>query len=153
MTASPEQHDPDWSRYPETILRFSAEPPLSIDLRRVITEADIVGLRRIGLAQPFAVITAFDPRGKNLSGEKNDQLARKLDATLRERHLEFTRVDACSPDGGHCECSVAVKVPKDAAVELGAEFEQVALFWFDGSQFWILGALLPTDPIMLPRSS
>ena len=153
MTSSPEHHDPDWSRYPETILHFSVEPPLSIDLRAMVTDAGLAGLRRIGLAEPFAVITAFDPRGENLSAEENDQLARRLDARLREMNLKFTRVDACSPDGGHCECSVAVNLPMEAAVRLGAEFGQVALFWFDGAQFWILGALLPTGPIRLPRSS
>jgi hypothetical protein len=29
----------------------------------------------------------------------------------------------------------------------------VAIFWFDGRRFWILGALVETDPLMLPRNS
>ena len=153
MKSTPDQHDPDWPRYPETILKFTTEPPVSIDLRAMPGDAELSGLRRIGLGEPFAVMTAFDPRGENLSKEENDRLSRKLDDRLRELGYEFVRVDACSPDGEHCECSVAVRMPQKEAIRLATEFEQVALFWFDGSQFWILGAMVPTDPMMLPRSS
>lgn len=107
----------------------------------------------VGLDEPFAVMTAFDPRGQNLTREENDQLAARLEERLRGTGREFLRVDACSPDGKHCECSVAVKMPRKDAVALAAEFEQVAIFWFDGAKFWIVGVLLPTDPVMLPRSS
>jgi hypothetical protein len=44
-------------------------------------------------------------------------------------------------------------MPERKAIELARELEQVAIFWFDGKRFWILGALLDTDPIELPRSS
>jgi len=39
----------------------------------------------------------------------------------------------------------------DAAGEgdrLGRELEQVAIFWFDGKRFWIIGALMEADPLM-----
>ena len=44
-------------------------------------------------------------------------------------------------------------MPQDKAVELAREMEQVAIFWFDARRFWILGALVETDPLTLPRSS
>ncbi len=153
MNGTPDQHDPDWPRYSETILRFDTTPEVSIDLRAVVSAAGLEALHRIGLSEPFAVMTAFDPRGENLPPEENDRLSRKLDGRLSEMGLEFTRVDACSPDGGHCECSVAAKMAQADAVKLGIEFEQVAIFWFDGAQFWIVGAAVSTDPVMLPRSS
>ncbi|MDQ6717931.1 MAG: DUF3293 domain-containing protein [Gemmatimonadota bacterium] len=153
MKSTPDQHDPDWPRYPETILKFAVEPPVSIDLRAMPTASSLSGLKRIGLSEPFAVMTAFDPRGENLTREENDQLSHKLEARLCEMGRDFIRVDACSPDGAHCECSVAVRMPQQEAITLAAEFEQVALFWFDGGQFWILGAIVKTDPVMLPRSS
>ncbi len=153
MRATPDQHDPDWSRYPETILRLTSAPPVSIDLRAVMTEENIESLKRIGLDGPFAVMTAFDPRGVNLPSEENNERGRRLDSRLKAMGIEFTNVDACSPNGKHCECSVAAKMPKDEAVTLGMEFEQVAIFWFDGTQFWIVGALVRMDPLMLPRSS
>jgi hypothetical protein len=44
-------------------------------------------------------------------------------------------------------------MPQNRAVDLAKELEQVAIFWFDGQRFWIIGALYETDPLMLPRSS
>jgi hypothetical protein len=153
VKATPDQHDADWPKYPETILNFATEPPFSIDLRAVIAPPDIAALARAGLAETFAVITAFDPRGRNVSAEENETLSRRLEARLDELGQKFVPVDACSPDGKHCEGSVAVQMAKEDAVSVAVEFDQVAIFWFDGSQFWIVGALLPTDPVMLPRSS
>ena len=62
-------------------------------------------------------------------------------------------VDACSPDRSHCECSVAVIMEQKRAIDLARELEQVAIFWFDGKQFWILGAIVEAEPLMLPRNS
>ena len=63
------------------------------------------------------------------------------------------QVDCCSPDRSHCECSIAVTMPQREALDLAREMRQVAIFWFDGNRFWILGALVEADPLMLPRSS
>lgn len=62
-------------------------------------------------------------------------------------------VDACSPDRSHCECSVAVVMEQKKALDLARELEQVAIFWFDGKRFWILGAIVESDPLMLPKNS
>jgi hypothetical protein len=150
---TPDQHDPDWPRYPETILRFAAEPRVSIDLREIVTEIEKAELARIGLDGPFAIITAFDPGGVNLAPEENAERARQLEKRLCEMGHGFVRVDACSPDGKHCECSAAVRIAKSDACSLAAEFRQVAIFWFDGERFWIVGAMVSADPIMLPRNS
>ena len=153
MRATPDQHDPDWPRYPETILDFATTPPVRIDLREIPSDGAVRDLESAGLAGPFAIITAFDPRGENLSPDENERRKRDLDEVVRARGYKFAQVDCCSPDRSHCECSVAVLMPQDKAVDLARELEQVALFWFDGRRFWILGALVETDPLMLPRSS
>lgn len=153
MRATPDQHDPDWPRYPETILDFATTPPVRIDLREIPSDGAVRDLESAGLAGPFAIITAFDPRGENLSPDENERRKRDLDEVVRARGYKFAHVDCCSPDRSHCECSVAVLMPQDKAVDLARELEQVALFWFDGRRFWILGALVETDPLMLPRSS
>jgi hypothetical protein len=153
MKATPDQHDPDWPRYPETVLDFATTPAIEIDLREVPSEDAIAALKVAGLGQPFAIMTAFDPRGENLSPSENEEKKHELDERLRASARHFVRVDACSPDRSHCECSVAVVMPQEKAVELARELEQVAIFWFDGSRFWILGAIAETDPLMLPRSS
>lgn len=153
MSSTADQHDPDWPKYPETVLRFSTNPRVEVDLRKVLSSEDVSALAAIGFSDPFAVLTAFDPRGQNLSREENDRLAAELESRLKRDGRRFVRVDACSSDNSHCECSVAVTMPKGEALALAAEFDQVAIFWFDGERFWIAGALVPTDPLMLPRSS
>jgi hypothetical protein len=153
MKSTPDQHDPDWPRYPETILSFSTEPVVEIDLREIPSEGALAQLRAAGFGQPFAVLTAFDPRGQNLSAAENEKRRSELDERLRAEGYKFVHVDACSPDRSHCECSVAVLMPQDKAVELALELEQVAIFWFDGKRFWILGVSAESDPLMLPRNS
>jgi hypothetical protein len=44
-------------------------------------------------------------------------------------------------------------MPREGAIALARELGQVAIFWFDGKRFWIIGALMETDPLMLPRNS
>jgi hypothetical protein len=153
MKDTPDQRDPDWHRYPETILEFVTTPPIEIDLRKVPSKAEIAALKAAGLDRPFAIITAFDPRGENLSPAENEKRTQELDTRLRSSKYRFEKVDCCSPDRSHCECSFAVVMPQEKALDLARELEQVAIFWFDGSRFWILGALVETDPLMLPRNS
>lgn len=153
MRAAPDQHDPDWPRYPETILEFATTPRVEIDLRAIPSDDQIAALRAAGLGQPFAIMTAFDPRGENLSPPENERRKQQLDERLRLSGYRFAHVDACSPDRSHCECSVAVIMPQEMAMDLARELQQVAIFWFDGRRFWILGSLVETDPLMLPRSS
>ncbi|MEO8579862.1 MAG: DUF3293 domain-containing protein [Gemmatimonadales bacterium] len=153
MTSMPEHHDPDWPRYPETILSFSTNPPVEIDLRDIPSESAVSQLKAAGFGDPFAVLTAFDPRGRDLSPAENETLKRELDQRLSASGYKFAHVDACSPDRSHCECSVAVIMPQKEALALARDIEQIAIFWFDGKRFWILGAIVESDPIMLPRSS
>ena len=153
MRATPDQHDPDWPRYPETVLEFATTPVVKIDLREIPSDDKIAAFHSAGLDQPFAIMTAFDPRGENLSLAENEKRKLDLDRRLRSSGYRFVEVDACSPDRSHCECSVAVVMPQGKAIDLARELEQVAIFWFDGKRFWILGALVETNPLMLPRSS
>lgn len=153
MESTPDKHDPDWPRYPETILTFSTDPAVEIDLRTIPSSEALDGLRAAGFGSPFAIMTAFDPRGQNLSREENEQRRQDLDRRLGASGYRFTHVDCCSPDRSHCECSVAVVMPQEEALDLARELQQVAIFWFDGEKFWIVGAIVETDPLMLPRSS
>ena len=153
MQASPDQQDPDWPQYPETILRFSTEPSFEIDLREVPSPDVLSRLGRAGFGEPFALITAFDPLGRNLPAVENEQRRADLNGRLRKSGYRFVNVDACSPDRSHCECSVAVLMEQKKAIDLARELEQVAIFWFDGRRFWILGAMVKSDPLMLPRNS
>ncbi|MDP9202670.1 MAG: DUF3293 domain-containing protein [Gemmatimonadota bacterium] len=153
MKSMPDQHDPDWPRYPETVLDFATTPRVEIDLREMPSEGAIAALKAAGFDQPFAIMTAFDPRGENLLPAENEKRKQELDERLRSNGYRFAQVDCCSPDRSHCECSVAAVMPQEKALDLAREMGQVAIFWFDGERFWILGALAKTDPLMLPRNS
>jgi hypothetical protein len=153
MKPTLDQHDPDWPRYPETLLSFATRPPVEIDLREIPPDSALAQMRAAGLGEPFAIMTAFDPEGRNLSAAENERRKQELDRRLSATGYSFVQVDCCSPDRSHCECSVAVTMPQEKALDLAREMQQVAIFWFDGKRFWILGALVETDPLMLPRSS
>lgn len=153
MRSTPDQHDPDWPKYPETILIFSTTPKVEIDLRKNLSDTALTELAEIGFGSPFAVMTAYDPGGRDLATADNEKRRRGLNQRLDRSGYRFVEVDACSPDRSHCECSVAVVMPQDKAIALAKELEQVAIFWFDGTRFWIVGALVETDALMLPRSS
>ncbi len=153
MKSMPERHDPDWPKYPETILTFATTPPVEIDLRAIPPRDALAALSGAGFGKPFAIMTAFDPRGDNLSPVENERRQRDLEQKLGRAGYKFAAVDCCSPDRSHCERSVAVVMPQEKAIEVARELQQVAIFWFDGERFWIIGALVETDPLMLPRSS
>jgi len=128
-------------------------PAVEIDLREIPRTHAIGDLAAAGFDKPFAVLTAFDPRGHDLSAAENEKRSRELDARLAKGGYRFVSVDACSPDRTHCERSVAVMMPQEKAIALARELEQVAIFWFDGKRFWIIGALMEAEPLMLPRNS
>ena len=153
MESTPDRHDPDWPKYPETILSFATTPKIEIDLRQIPSEAALAQLKTVGLNAPFAIMTAFDPRGEDLPEPENQKRKQALDKRIAASGYKFVNVDCCSPDRSHCECSVAVVMSQEEAIDLARQLEQVAIFWFDGERFWIVGALVKTDPLMLPRSS
>jgi len=153
MKGTPDQHDPDWPKYPETVLDFGTRPAIEIDLRRIPSDDAVAALTAAGFGEPFAIMTAFDPRGKNLSREENEKRQQQLERRLRASRYSFVRVDACSPDKSHCECSVAIKIDRSRALQIAERWEQIAIFWWDRDRFWIYGAISPIDPpVALPVS-
>jgi hypothetical protein len=139
-----------WSEYPETILKFAIDPEISVDLRAPLQPPTRKALRSIGLDGKFAVLTAYNPRGENIDEEENRKRLEQLKDELRSGGEKFISVDACSPDESHCECGVAIMTPRERAIAIAERFEQIAIFWFDGSHFWIVGVLTPAAPMVLP---
>ena len=150
---NPEHIDPDWARYAETILSFGGRPPFEVDLRENLTASARAGFRNRGFRRTFAVLTAHDPQGRDLSPDENKTRQERLEKELREDGVHCVRVDACSIDRKHCECSVAIDVEQERALEIAVKYDQMAIFWFDGDAMWILGAVVSSDPIRLPRSA
>src|SRR5207237_9305646 len=120
----PDQDVGDWPSYPETILRFLTEPSLEIDLRQHPSSGLLRQLAAVGFAEPFAVVTAFDPKGRDLSPRENERRKQDLDRRLKAGGYRFAHVNACSPDHSHCECRVAVLMPQDKSISLARVREQ-----------------------------
>lgn len=123
---------------------------MAVDLREEVPPATRTALIAMGLGDPFGIITAFNPRGMDLSAGENSRRMGELEQELASAGDDFIRVDACSPDRSHCECSVAVKGPRERAVEVAKRWDQLAIFWWDGASFWLYGAIVDIKPLMLP---
>lgn len=150
---TPEQIDPDWARYAETVLSFGGEHACEIDLRENLPVKARDAFRARGFNDTFAILTAHDPCGRDLTPEENKVLQNRLESELKSSNVNFVRVDACSVDRRHCECSLAIDVTQKSALEIAARYEQMAIFWFDGNAMWLLGAVVESDPIRLPRTT
>ncbi|MGE5748311.1 MAG: DUF3293 domain-containing protein, partial [Gemmatimonas sp.] len=107
--------DERWSSYPETVLYFAGEPEVMVDLRVAVSSALRDGLAALGLGGEFAVLTAFNPRGVDIGEASNSRRSQELEAELSSSGDFFVRMDACSPDKSHCECSVALVASRSRA--------------------------------------
>lgn len=154
--------DEKWKRYPETVLDFQPAGGGTIDLRRPLDERVRAALREIGLTEPFAVVTAENPCGENAEDEPTaaDEAEQRRANAARSDRLErelaaaghhFVRVDGVAPDGDYREHAVAVVMPRAQAVALARRYRQVAIFWYDGRDFWLVGAMTDHEAERLPR--
>lgn len=152
-----------FDQYPNTVLEFRDAAGTRVDLRRPLDDADRAGLARLGLGGPFAVFTAENPCGENVEDEpgpaeaaaqawRNERRTSRLERDLTSRGVPFVEVDGAAPDGSYRERCVAALMPREEAARLAAEFEQLALFWFDGRDFWLLPARADQEPRRLPAS-
>jgi hypothetical protein len=137
--------------YACTVLQFpTADPPLEIDLREPFPEVAAQRLRALGLGGRFAVLTAFNPRGRTVPAEQNRRRAVELRRRLSSLVGTLVPADGCSPDLLHREEGVAAALTEEQAREIACEFEQDAFFWFDGARFRIEGALEAGWSVPLP---
>jgi hypothetical protein len=127
----------DWGAFPNTVLKFGSDPPLAIDLRRPLADADRIALASIGLERSFGIVTAQDPMGVTQAQEVNSRLAARLLDDVRKLRVTQMHVDACGADSSHCEASVAIATELRSVVRLADRYRQLAIFWFDGDAFWI----------------
>ena len=133
--------DERWGSYPETVLIFHGDTEVFVDLREPVPPATRAAFAQMGLDGTFGILTAFNPCGKDIPAPENHRLREELEKELRSLDRKFVQVDACSPDRSHCECSVALKGDMAGALDIARRWKQVAIFWWDGSTFWIEGAI------------
>ncbi|HZH02564.1 MAG TPA: DUF3293 domain-containing protein [Myxococcaceae bacterium] len=150
-----------WEQYPNTVLELRDPTPWRLDLRRELSEEAMERLRGLGFGKGCAVFTAENPEGRTPDDaaeaeeaeRRKDRNARRrqtLREHLTERGIRFVEVDGVAPDGDHRERCVAVALPREQAQTLACEWQQLALFWFDGARFWLLPAELDQPARPLP---
>jgi hypothetical protein len=153
--------DEKWSQYPCTVLELLAPDAPRIDLRRPLGDRERAMLREHGLDVPFAIFTAENPWGENAEDEptpaaedaaerRNAERRDRLERELRAAGVRFVRCDGVAPDGDYREHGVAALLEKEGALEMARRYRQLAIFWFDGRDFWLVGALADRPPMRLP---
>lgn len=142
--------DRDWGDFPNTVLRFAGAADPTVDLRKPIVPEQLVPLEQLGLGCAFGIVTGENPMGITQPAERNRDLSARLKRAIEASGIPNIHVDACSPDHSHCERSVAVVAPLESVVKLAYEFDQLAIFWFDGSAFWIVPARSNRERVRLP---
>jgi len=80
----------------------------------------------------------------------NDALAASLLQEVAGLGVAQICVDACSPDGSHCERSIAITLDEPSAISIAYRYEQLAIFWFDGDAFWIVPVHSDNERLRLP---
>lgn len=147
--------------YHHTLLHFPGPPALVVDLREPVGASTAESLRALGLDGPFAVLTAENPEGEHSEDEDspdeaaraeraNARRTRTLAAALDAAGLRWVPVTGTAPDGAYPERCAAVRIGRAAAVQLALAERQLALFWWDGTAFWLLPAAADGAPERLP---
>lgn len=143
--------DPSWASYATTILRVHAPEPFEIALDRPVPPPARAALAAAGLAGPFGLVTPCNPRGRPATDAENRARLAAFHAELRRDGHAWIRVDGLSPDRRHAEEGVALAWSADAVRALARRWDQSAIYWWDGTAFWVLGALTEAAPWRLPE--
>ena len=94
-----------------------------------------------GWPSSFAIVTACNPDGRNVDAASNRKATRELEARIGERGFRYGPMTGGSIDGTHQEFGYLVECDLTSALNLGADYKQVAIFWIeDGNLFLVTGS-------------
>ncbi|MCG8602943.1 MAG: DUF3293 domain-containing protein [Verrucomicrobiales bacterium] len=86
----------------------------------------------------FAIMTPDNPDGEVVSPETNEKRCREFEEDLQSRGVSAIRLEAGSKDFTHRESSYAIDVSLLEAIELGRDFQQVAIFWIESGELLLV---------------
>ncbi|PIR19087.1 MAG: hypothetical protein COV48_03935 [Elusimicrobia bacterium CG11_big_fil_rev_8_21_14_0_20_64_6] len=96
------------------------------------------GLRGRKLPSRFAVVTAFNPRGKKSPPAANRRRDAALRRRLRSLGIKCFRVTGGNEDGSHREPGWGLIVPSPIIARgLAAEFRQDAYYWVSSGRIYL----------------
>lgn len=146
----PSEQDPRWRQYATALLRIGAAPVLEVDLSLPLSRAQHDRLRELGLGRGFGVVTAANPAGRLATSEANRAAQEALRVQVARNGLVPVRADGYSRDERHYEPGFAVPFPRHECIALARRFRQLALYWYDGEAFSIVGAIMEAPDVRLP---
>ncbi len=82
-------------------------------------------------AEPFAIVTAWNPMDQRWSGRMNRAADHRLRRLLERKHLPHQRITCMAADATHAEPGWAVRCDLATALSLGRRFKQRALWWIE----------------------
>lgn len=138
--------DPGWGSYAQTVLRLQGVPPIDVDLAHPVSAAQRAAFSDRGLDGPFGVMTPCNPYGHAAAPGDNAARMTRFIAELDAAGKRYIRVDGRSPDAGHVETGVALAWSQADIVALACKWCQSAIYWWDGTAFWVIGALTRSRP-------
>ncbi len=91
-----------------------------------------------GWPDSFAIVTACNPYGRQVDDATNDKATRELEATIGERRFRYGPMTGGSVDGTHQEFGYLVECDLTAALKLGADYKQEAIFWIEDGNLYVI---------------
>ena len=89
----------------------------------------------------YSVITAWNPRSNLQSKEKNDTSNHKLENQLN--HVKYVPVTVGDPLFSWFEESYAAELSPQAAIELGRQFQQNAIYYVIDDELYLIACFEP----------
>lgn len=143
------EDDPGWASYADTILEFHGDEVVTVDLRGELSRSTVAKLGEAGLEGEFGLVTPCNPRGRDITDSENEGRLRSFFASLRADGIAHVVVDGWSRDRSRVERGAGIAMPQDELLAIARRWDQSAIYWFDGSRFWVVGALTQVAPWFL----
>jgi hypothetical protein len=121
-----------------------------VDLRCEIDPGVCRYFITVGFERSFGIVSGQDPMGQHPTLAENERLAASLQQEVSGLSVAQSSVTAFSPDGSHCEKSVAIALDLESLIALADRYRQLAIFWFDGDSFWIIPVRSSMAKLRLP---
>lgn len=137
------EDDPSWASYARTILEFQVEGTPRVDLAQVLSPSARARFLSVGLPGCFGLLTPENPRGRRVDQAINDTRWAGFRTELAD---DLVQVDGLDPDSTHRERGVALPWSCERVVHLARRWDQSAIYWFDGHEMWVVGALATAPP-------
>ncbi|UAA39115.1 DUF3293 domain-containing protein [Paraneptunicella aestuarii] len=91
----------------------------------------------------FAIITAFNPHGKQLTEDENKSAHEKLKQQLLRNTGLVCEISGCSRDLSYQELSFAIQVSREKAMQLAKQWQQNGFYYVtQEGRLWLVPCLL-----------